>query len=67
MFENTNTVNLLGNEDSTVVNYKLEAAKAKANLEKSTTDVDKAKVEYETSKSKEDALKNTVQEKTEMT
>ena len=28
-------------------------------------DVDKAKVEYETSKSKEDALKNTVQEKTE--
>ena len=57
LFENTNTGNLLGNEDSTVVNYKLEAAKAKANLEKSTTDVDKAKARLDEAVAKEKGKK----------
>ena len=53
LFENTNTKNLLGNEDSTVVNYKLEAAKAKANLDKSTTEVEKAKARLDEAVAKE--------------
>ena len=60
LFENTNTGNLLGNEDSTVVNYKLEAAKAKANLEKSTTDVDKAKARLDEAVAKEKGKKQEV-------
>ena len=70
LFENTNTKNLLGNEDSTVVNYKLEAAKAKANLDKSTTDIEKAKarldeavakIEKEYNKVVEEAKKESTQ------
>ena len=60
LFENTNTKNLLGNEDSTVVNYKLEAAKAKANLDKSTTDVEKAKARLDEAVAKEKDKKQEV-------
>lgn len=60
LFENTNTGNLLGNEDSTVVNYKLEAAKAKANLDKSTTEVDKAKARLDEAVAKEKDKKQEV-------
>lgn len=60
LFENTNTKNLLGNEDSTVVNYKLEAAKAKANLDKSTTEVDKAKARLDEAVAKEKDKKQEV-------
>ena len=60
LFENTNTGNLLGNEDSTVVNYKLEAAKAKANLDKSKTEVDKAKARLDEAVAKEKDKKQEV-------
>lgn len=60
LFENTNTGNLLGNEDSTVVNYKLEAAKEKANLDKTSSDVDKAKAALDEATSKEKAKKQEV-------
>ena len=60
LFENTNTSNLLGNEDSTVVNYKLEAAKEKARLDKSTTDVDKAKARLDEAVAKEKDKKQEV-------
>ena len=60
LFENTNTKNLLGNEDSTVVNYKLEAAKAKANLDKSTTEVEKAKARLDEAVAKEKGKKQEV-------
>ena len=60
LFENTNTGNLLGNEDSTVVNYKLEASKEKANLDKTSSDVDKAKAALDEATSKEKAKKQEV-------
>ena len=61
LFENTNTGNLLGNEDSTVINYKLEAAKAKARLEKATTEVEKAKARLDEAIAKEKDKKQEVE------
>lgn len=63
LFQNTSTGELLGHTDSTVVNYKLEAAKAQLRLENASTEVEKAKARYDKASADENNKRQEVETK----